>query len=251
MSIWLATSPTSLAGSGSGDPAGPAARSQWGFSRWELDVPLPLENYRDLAAAFCGALLRGLGTTVDEVVVAERLGVVALPPMPLDPEWPVVGAVALLVPRAVDQPTRAALSAAIRAAGSEGIFACDRLLHLRVANSDAYECRRWVGPSRVWTTVTPWIPAATADDAAALRCSLLEDLSVALFDQPAGGQIENIVAAVDTRDEPWLEGLPAAGARAHAEGGPTHVRIEFRAPVEGPLRIGSGRLSGMGLLAPR
>ncbi len=237
--------------------AEPVLRSPHAICRWELDVAMPAERSREVAVGFCGALLQRLGKAVEEVVVEDRLAVFALPRIPVPVASREVAAVGLLVPRVPSRRSSRALQTAIRSIGREGFHVAGRDLRLRSASSKAYEVSRWVGPSRIWTSATPWISEAREVEKLAnhRRRGLLDAIGSALLGDQDHAQrtlvMEELVMEVQAHDEAWLPGLPPASASFDARRGlPTHVRICFRDPVEGPIVIGRDRLLGMGLLAP-
>lgn len=237
--------------------AEPILRSPYAMCRWELDVAMSAERSREIAVGFCGALLQRLGKAVDEVVVEDRLAVITLPKIPVLAASGEAAAVGLLVPRAPSERSSQALRAAIRSIGREGFRVAGRDLRLKSASSKAYEARRWVGPSRVWTSVTPWVSEAGESERLAnhRRSHLLDSIGTALLGDRDQTQrtlaMEGLVAELQAHDEAWVPGLPPASASFDVRTGPpTHVRICFRDPVEGPIVIGRDRLLGMGLLAP-
>ena len=122
----------------------------------------------------------------------------------------------------------------------------------RVSLTDAEEHRRallpetWVGPSKVWSTVTPFVFDRFPRD-------------------PYGAEAEEVVREafsrvglpepidLDLHYNPWHIGVPRAAAFRPAPsraGKPQryhcHVRAEFATPVAGPLVAGAGRYYGYG-----
>lgn len=230
----------------------PVLRSPHAICRWELDVAMPAERSREIAVSFCGALLRRLGNAVDEIVGEGQLAVFALPRIPVSAGGK-VAAVGLLIPRNPSERSSRALSTAIRSIGQEGFDVAGRDLRLRSASSKAYEVSRWVGPSRIWTSVTPWVSGAL--EVRNLRTHLIDSLGSALFGDLDQAQrimaMKRLVTRVQAHDEAWVPGLLPASRSSGARTPPTaHVRISFCSPVEGPIVIGRDRLLGMGLLVP-
>lgn len=230
----------------------PVLRFPHAICRWELDVAMPAERSREIAVGFCGALLQHLGDAVDEIVDEGRLAVFALPKIPVAASGE-VAAVGLLVPRNPSERSSRALSTAIRSIGQEGFDVAGRDLRLRPTSSKAYELSRWVGPSRIWTSVTPWVSGVAG--VKNLRTHILDSLGSSLFGDLDQAQrilaIERLVTRVQAHDEAWVPGLPPASRSFGARPAPSaHVRISFCSPVEGPIVIGRDRLLGMGLLAP-
>lgn len=234
----------------------PALHSPQAICRWELDAAMPGERAREVAVGFCAAVLSRLGKAVDAVVVEDRLAVLALPRLPAGPAGGEVAAVGLLVPRQPNGSSARALRKAITSLGRDGFRVGTRDLRLRSARSVAYDPHRWVGPSRVWTSVTPWMPeTGTLERPASRRqAQLLDSLSLSLSadrDGRTAPPIAELVAEVQAHDEAWIPGLPTARTFGDRRtGSSSHVRISFREPIEGPIAIGRDRLLGMGLLAP-
>lgn len=238
-------------------PVEPVLRSPQAICRWELDVAMPAEHSREIAVGFCGALLRRLGKAVDEIVVEDQLAVFALPRIPVPAGGGEAAAVGLLVPRSPSARSSRALRAAIRSICQEGFRVAGRDLRLRSADPNAYDARRWVGPSRIWTSVTPWVSEGVDLEKLASRRQrhLLDALGASLLGNLDPAQrilaMEELVASVQAHDEAWVPGFPPAGGSFGVRSScQTHVRICFRGPVEGPIAIGRDRLLGMGLLAP-
>jgi len=235
---------------------GAAARSPYAISHWQIDQVLPADRSREIAAGFCGALLRGLGKAVDEVVLTDRLGVLALPELPVGPNGR-VSAVGVLAARQRTERSTEALRAAVRRVGYRGFEFAGRRVRLKPASATTLERHRWIGPARVWTSVTPWVSETYHGGRSARHRdrALRASLGAALFGEfdPQGqaAEIERLVRSVQTHDEAWVPGvLAASDTPQFRPGPPTHVRITFREAVEGPIVLGRDRLFGMGLLVP-
>jgi CRISPR-associated protein Csb2 len=235
---------------------GTAARSPYAISRWEIDQLLPVERTREIAAGFCGALLRGLGKAVDEVVLTDRLGVLALPELPVGPNGR-VSAVGVLAARDRTPRSTAALRAAVRRVGRRGFDFAGQRVRLKPATSNTLDPHRWVGPARVWTSVTPWVSEtyhgglSAEHRSRAVRASLGAALLGEFDPEGQAAEMEQLVESVQTHDEAWVPGvLAASDTPQFRPGPPTHVRITFREAVEGPIALGRDRLFGMGLLVP-
>lgn len=235
-------------------PVKPVLRSPFALVRWELDRAMSMESSREIVGSFCGALLRHLGAAVDNVVVRDRLGVLALPKLPMSAR-PEAVAIGLLVPRESSEERRKRLDSSVCAVGEEGFRVAGRDLHL-TGCSGSSRTGRWVGPSRVWTSITPWVSESDhADRSVERRRCLLESLAISLLgDGKAADQqvaLESLIDGAQAHDEAWVPGIqPASRLVERRSGLPAHVRVSFRKPVEGPIIIGRDRLLGMGLLVP-
>jgi CRISPR-associated protein Csb2 len=235
--------------------AAPAVQSPWALCRWRVDYPIPVGRSRELAAGLCGALLPLLGPAVAEVVLKDRLAVVALPRVPLPPaaEAEEVG---LLVPRKPTHSARRALRTAVDSVLRAGFPLDQRNMRMRPRRWEA-DSVNWAGPSRVWTSVTPWVsetPHAGRRADERRRC-LLASLGYSFFPgfspEHQRAAVRDLVSDAQVHEEPWLTGVSATTELpAFRPGPPSHIRLSFTRPVEGPIALGRERLFGMGLLAP-
>lgn len=232
-------------------------RSPSSLSRWAIDPPIPAHRSREVAAGFCGALLARLGPAVEDVVLQDRLAVVALPQLPVPAGKGRVNGVGVLVDRNRADDVTGLLRDAIRSIGISGFEVGDRPVRLKRAAAGAVDDQRWMGPGRTWTSVTPWISETSLLGRAAHvrdRC-LRDSLARALSGDPEvpleRGIVDGFIRSAQTHDEAWIAGVPAASqGPPFRPGPPVHVRITFNEPVEGPIVIGRDRLFGMGLLVP-
>lgn len=243
-------------------PAGTAGaavrlRSPFSLSRWGIDPPVPAHRSREVAAGFCGALLERLGAAVEAVVLQDRLAVLALPQLPAPAGKGRVSGVGVLVDRNRGDDVTRLLRDAIRSIGISGFEVGGRRVRLKPAAAGAIEEQRWVGPGRVWTSVTPWISETSLlGRAGHIRDRCLRDsLSRALSVDPQAplepDALDRSIQSAQTHDEAWIAGVPAAShGPQFRPGPPVHVRITFDGPVEGPIAVGRDRLFGMGLLVP-
>jgi CRISPR-associated protein Csb2 len=238
-------------------PMQPAVRSPHAICRWELDAPVPARHLREVAASFCGALLGEVGRAVDELVIRERLAVFALPRIPVTPGGEEAVAVGISVPRRPSGWTGEALRDAIRFICKDGFDVAGRPMRLRPARALGLDVRRWVGPSRLWTSVTPAVFGSSLPPKrpAHRKRFMLDALGEALLGGAGSVQrsatMEGLVEEVAAHEEAWIAGLPrASGFVDGRSGAPTYFRVTFQEPVEGPIVIGRDRLLGMGLLAP-
>ena len=237
-------------------PVEPVLRSPYLLHRWGLDQAMPAQRSREIASGFCGALLRHLGPAVEEVVVRNRLAVLALPRLPA-PAKPEVIAIGLLVPREASEKSSKALDRGVQAVGEQGFDVAGCELRLEPGRSGSDQAGSWAGPSRLWTSVTPWV--SEGDHAGRFaehrrRC-LLDSLAISILGDGDHVEqrlsIERLVGEAQVHDEAWVPGVePASRSPELRPGPPMHARIAFREPVEGPIVIGRDRLFGMGLLAP-
>lgn len=130
---------------------------------------------------------------------------------------------------------------------------------------------RYVSESTTWTTVTPLVlpghddpgglrrklrhaSAGEEQKAMLLRMHNRRDALVRKALLHAGlGEALAFTAQVETRETGFLAGADLASryaVPAHLRGAPRfHVRLKWPQAVAGPICIGSGRFSGMGLLA--
>lgn len=232
---------------------GPIVQSRYALSRWEVDQAVPALRSREVAAGFCRALLRQGGSA--DAVREHRIRVLALPMLPV-PVRAGVSAVALVTPRDAAPGSGQALGDAIREIGRDGFRVKGRRLWLRKAKDRAYDLHRWVGPSRVWTTVTPCVAGIDgwSNLADKRRRQLMELMATELVVGDVRGTttLDQIVEGTQTHEEAWVPGIPPASAWKNPMGAKraAHVRLTFRSPVEGPLVLGGDRLLGMGLLVP-
>lgn len=106
--------------------------------------------------------------------------------------------------------------------------------------------RRWVGPARQWSSVSPvvherWTKKVPTLEDVATWCAhagLPEPRTMTLSRRPL------LAGALDLP--------PALVFRADRERRPySHMAMEFVEPVEGPVVLGRGRQFGMGLFAPQ
>lgn len=236
----------------------PILRSPHAICRWELDVAMPAERSREIAVGFCGALLQRLGKAVDEVVVEDRLAVLTLPRIPVSATSGEAGAVGLLVPRAPSERSRRALRDAIRSIGREGFHVAGRSLRLRSVRSKAFESRRWVGPSHVWTSVTPGFQRSAKRKGSRANVGAICSTRSARCSSVTGTK----------RSGPFGDGGLGDGAAGPRRGlGSPGYRRQVRHSMSarprrhmcefafgprsrGPIVIGRDRLLGMGLLVP-
>jgi CRISPR-associated protein Csb2 len=108
----------------------------------------------------------------------------------------------------------------------------------------------WIGPSRSWATVVPMAfdrdpgdvlggDAEAGVRVACTRLGLPSPAEVALWATPF------ILGVAHAREFPLFRPTVTAPRRRHV-----HVRLEFDAPIHGPLAIGAGRYLGYGLCRP-
>lgn len=118
---------------------------------------------------------------------------------------------------------------------------------------------RYVGPARIFATVTPIVldrhlkeKGAARDEeivgqiAAACRHIGLPEPETVIADKHSG--MEGVPSAYPSgRSPPWMRWrLPPSLASRQL----THAVIRFEAPVEGPVILGAGRFVGLGLCRP-
>jgi CRISPR-associated protein Csb2 len=108
----------------------------------------------------------------------------------------------------------------------------------------ALQPERWVGPARLWRSVTPVVvdrhpKAATGGVEGALRVAIAH----ALLPEPV---------RIEAATVPFLAGPPAVPAFRGdlPRGMRVHLELEFAEPVRGPVLVGRGRYLGIGLFAP-
>lgn len=142
---------------------------------------------------------------------------------------------------------------------------------LAVASAGEKTVKRYVEEARVWTTVSPVVLPGLDDPSgfrdrlkgtcdAAEQKRLIERLTrrreglVRKALRHAGFSDQLVFAArIETREVGFLAGVDRASRYAvpqHLKGSPRlHVRLTWPRPVPGPLCIGRGRFSGLGLFA--
>ncbi|MFC3127169.1 type I-U CRISPR-associated protein Csb2 [Pseudoroseomonas globiformis] len=114
--------------------------------------------------------------------------------------------------------------------------------------------QRYAGPARDWVTTTPILLSRRPDQGrnrsgqateAALRALLIRECALSGLPEP-----EQVAVSA----HPILPGQAAARAFRQDRGGPqrwaVHARLRFAVPLAGPLLVGAGRFSGLGLLMP-
>jgi CRISPR-associated protein Csb2 len=102
---------------------------------------------------------------------------------------------------------------------------------------------RWVGPSTTWVTVTPVILDRFPRRGRTPREEFLTSVANAGLPEPI--EVELLAG-------PPLVGSPPGGAlRGQVPPGMrVHARVQFSAPVHGPVVVGRGRFRGIGCLVP-
>lgn len=116
----------------------------------------------------------------------------------------------------------------------------------RLRGASALVTAPYVGPARVWASVTPVVcdhfpKPRPGRDARALVIGACERIGLP---RPL---------RVDIGRDAWLPGVPSCldfRTERHADLPPryrTHCRLEFAGPVQGPLLLGAGRYFGLGL----
>jgi CRISPR-associated protein Csb2 len=109
----------------------------------------------------------------------------------------------------------------------------------------------YVGAGKVWSTVTPVILHGHNT----LRRAISLEKTRRLLDQSlaAAGYPVGMVSQVAFQTAPFWPGCDAASRMQvplHLQRWPRlHIRVEFRAPVPGPVLVGLGRHCGIGVLA--
>jgi CRISPR-associated protein Csb2 len=153
--------------------------------------------------------------------------------------------VAIALPGAIESADRDAAVAAFRAV--RRLRVDRRLAPVRLEPGGELRSlapSRWIGPARIWRSVTPIV--------------------VDRHPKPASGGVEGalrVAAAnallpetirIEANAVPFLAGVPLArGFRGEIPRGMrVHVELEFAEPVRGPILVGRGRYLGIGLLAP-
>ena len=153
--------------------------------------------------------------------------------------------VAVAIPSTATAAERDAITSALRSV--ERLTVDHRLSPVRLEAGGELRVltpERWIGPSRVWRSVTPVVvdrhpKAASGGVEGALRLAVAN----ALLPAPV---------RVGASTVPFTEGPPLAGAfRGEIPRGMrVHVELEFERPVRGPVLIGKGRYLGIGMFAP-
>jgi CRISPR-associated protein Csb2 len=132
-----------------------------------------------------------------------------------------------------------------RLPGQELVHPGEKPVMLLPLQPDDWVLRRYVGESRVWSTVTPMVWPWHDDRDASKAESILRRAF-----QQAGVQQE--IEAVEWGGFGYRRGVEPGsryempdklGGRRH------HVRVRFKQKVCGPLAIGAGRYRGMGVFA--
>ncbi|MFF9785132.1 type I-G CRISPR-associated protein Csb2 [Streptomyces nigrescens] len=121
-----------------------------------------------------------------------------------------------------------------------------------VQRLESVRSRRWVGPSRWWTTALPMVldgfPDRRSGRSRPIEGLVAKSCRMAGLPEPAEVQV--------LRSGAYLPGaplLPAAALRRKDSEPPRpgrHVRVRFAQPIEGPVVIGSKRNFGLGLCVP-
>jgi len=184
--------------------------------------------------------------------------------------------IAVVLPRAVPEPQRLALFRAIALweassspegeenspvrlhLGKDGVWFLTRLQTL--ANSTSLREETWCRPSRRWTSVTPVALDRNPGDLRATdprkQAVALEATCETLRQSCEHVGLPRPIAVDILSSSPWV-GTVRAGqhgpfpARGH---GPTrvltHASLVFDREVEGPVLLGAGRYTGLGLFRP-
>jgi CRISPR-associated protein Csb2 len=162
---------------------------------------------------------------------------------------------AISLPEATDPALVERVRAALFLLAREGLVLQDRQrVELSVFGGElhpwAANPRRWAGPARRWTSVTPVVHerwTRRGPDRAEVR-RWCEHVGLQAND-------DDLVSSVEVARRPWVPGgidlPPALVFRVGRERWPySHMRLTFARRVEGPLVLGRGRQLGFGLFAP-
>jgi len=106
--------------------------------------------------------------------------------------------------------------------------------------------RRWVGPARRWSSVTPVVHERWTKKAPSLG-DIATWCAHAGLPEPSAMNLSRRPLLTGALDLP-----PALVFRSGRERRPySHMTMEFERPIEGPVVLGRGRQFGMGLFAPQ